>query len=119
MVIRRPGHSLPELIVTVTFLGVGLTGVAGSSILGARWATDALRAQEAVRLATAVLDSLAASDAVGSDAVERGGLRARWEAGTREIRVIVEDPAGLQIFEIQGRRLPRVPVLPDVSGAAP
>jgi Tfp pilus assembly protein PilV len=61
MVTRRSGHSLPELLVALAFLGATLAGLASASLLGARWGRDAVLVQQAVARAAAVLDSLVLS----------------------------------------------------------
>lgn len=118
----RPGHSLPELIVAVTFLATTLVAVGGMAVLGGRWTTRAVALQEAVRAGGVVLDSLVVAGASGTGSVASGRFRVRWDAGEgTRIRVEVAravDAGPLVVLE--GESLPRVPVLPDVgAGAAP
>jgi prepilin-type N-terminal cleavage/methylation domain-containing protein len=58
VVTARRGHSLPELIVALTLLGVALAGTAGAAFMGSRWTTDGAARQEALSVAQAVADSL-------------------------------------------------------------
>ena len=115
----RPGHSLPELIVAVTFLGVALTGVGASSVLGARWAMDAVRKQEALRLAAATLDSLRTAPNPGSGRSRTGTWSVEWLMhGDERVRVTVSSLDGRRFSEIEGRRTPPIAVLRD-SAVAP
>jgi Tfp pilus assembly protein PilV len=52
------GHSLPELVVALTFLGASLTAMASAAVLASRWTGDAVDRQRALTVAEAVLDSL-------------------------------------------------------------
>lgn len=115
MVTLRRGHSLPELIVAVTFLGIALGCVGASSVLGARWAGDALRRQKAARVASAVLDSLAAAPSATSGSREDTRWRVAWSVDATEgpVRVTVDTPAGRRLLELEGWRALPVPVLPD------
>jgi Tfp pilus assembly protein PilV len=54
----RPGHSLPEVLVALTFLGASLTAMASAAVLASRWTGDAVGRQHALAVAEAVLDSL-------------------------------------------------------------
>jgi Tfp pilus assembly protein PilV len=58
MVAVRPGHSLPELVVALAFLGASLTAMASASVLASRWTGDAVGKQRVLAVAEAVLDSL-------------------------------------------------------------
>ncbi len=110
---RRPGHSLPELIVTITFLTAALAGVGASSLLGARWATAAVRQQEGVRLAGSVLDSLVWTPSPASGSRTDGPWRLHWAVDGARIVVTAEVGGGPVVVELEGRRAPLVPVLPD------
>jgi Tfp pilus assembly protein PilV len=55
-----PGHSLPELLVALTFLAVTLAGMTSSAVLASRWTAEAVLRQRALSAAEAALDSLAA-----------------------------------------------------------
>jgi Tfp pilus assembly protein PilV len=54
----RPGHSLAELLVALTFVGASLTAMASAAVLASRWTGDAVGRQHALAVAEAVLDSL-------------------------------------------------------------
>lgn len=114
----RPGHSLPELIVAVTFLGVALSGVSAATLLGARWAADAQRRQEAGRVAAAVFDSVATAADPRAGSRDSPRWRVRWtlEADHPALVVTVETLHGRRLARIDGRVVPRVPVLPDPPG---
>lgn len=116
MVTLRQGHSLPELIVAVTVLGIGLGGVAASSLIGARWVAEAIGRQEAVRAAAELLDSLAVTAEPGSGAVDRGHLRLEWtvEGEDGAVRVTARTSTAGPGVELEGRTVPPVPILPDV-----
>jgi Tfp pilus assembly protein PilV len=73
----RPGHSLPELLVTLAFLGASLTAMASASVLASRWTGDAVARQWVVAVAEAVLDSLTSLPEPpmdGSMAVDQGTI---------------------------------------------
>ena len=111
----RHGHSLPELVVAVTFLASTLVAVGGTAVLGARWTARAATVQGAIRVAEHVLDSLAvlADPEPGEALVER--LHARWSVSGRSVRVEVSAPDGPTLVVLTGPRIPAVPVLPDVG----
>ena len=114
----RTGHSLPELVVAVTFLAASLVAVGSSAVLGARWTGQAASRQQAARLAAAVLDSLAALPEPGTGQRSAGGLVARWEDGPLGIRVVVSAGTdGPVLAELDGARVPAVPVLADPVAA--
>lgn len=117
---RRSGHSLPELIVAVTFLATTLVAVGGTAVLGGRWTGRAVKVQKATRLAAVVLDSLAAVPAAGSGSRDVAGLRVAWRSvGSAGIRVQVSSGSGgPPLVVLEGARTPAVPVLPDVGGDA-
>ena len=111
----RPGHSLPELIVAMTFLGSTLVAVGGTAVLGARWTGSAATVQEAVRVAEHVVDSLAALPDPAPGATDVAGLRVGWSVSGHAVRVEVSAPTGPALLVLTGPRLPAVPVLPDVG----
>ena len=118
----RAGHSLPELIVAVTFLSTTVVAVGGTAVLGARWTGRAVLRQEAVRRAAAILDSVATAPGPRSGQGSSGGLTSRWrvDGGRGTIRVIVLPTAGGSVLvTLTGRVAPTVPVLPDDSAAPP
>jgi hypothetical protein len=111
----RPGHSLPELIVAVTFLAGTAVAVGGMAVLGGRWTALSVARQEAIRLAGSVLDSVTAAPAAVAGEREIDGLRVRWSADEDGgIRVVVTpggDAAPLAV--LSGHPRPAAPVLPD------
>lgn len=112
---HRRGHSLPELVVAVTFLATTMVAVGGTMVLGGRGTARAVARQEAVRLAVTVLDSVAAHG-VGSGERVANGLRARWSPGARgtDIRVVVlRESGGPVLATLEGPSVPEIPVLPD------
>lgn len=111
----RPGHSLPELIVAVTFLATTLVAVGGTAVLGARWTARGTAAQEAVRIADGVLDSLAAVSGAGDGAGEVDGFRVTWSAAPAAIRVEVGVDSGPPLVVLKGIPVPRLPALPDAG----
>ena len=124
MVTRRPGHSLPELLVALTFLGASVAAVSASALVGARLTAGAAARQDALRLAAAVLDSLSATPAPTSGGGEVRGLRVDWwvDAGTDPsgLRVEVRDPGSRLLAVLRGAHHPTIPVLPGpVAGAGP
>lgn len=111
---RRSGHSLAELIVAVVFLGTSAAAVGSLAVVGARRTAEAVDRQAAVRVAEAVLDSLATAPLVAAGAAVRGGHRVRWgPEGAAGIRVTVDRSAGQPPVTLRGRVVPAVPVLPD------
>lgn len=100
-------------MVTITFLTAALAGVGASSLLGARWASAAVRQQEGVRLAGAVLDSLVWAPAPVAGSRTDGPWRVRWAVDGSRIRVTARAAGGAVVVELEGRRAPLVPVLPD------
>ncbi len=118
MVTSRPGHSLAELIVAITLLAAGLVGVGATSTLATRRGSFALRQQEAVFAAAAVLDSLVLAPDATAGLREHGGWRIRWTAAAGQLVVTAETVDGLMLVELEGRSAPAVPVLPDAGLAA-
>lgn len=120
---RRRGHTLPELLVAMTFLAVSAAAVGGTALLGARWTADAAVRQEAVRLASSVLDSVTAAYGQASGAApgarRLGNLEARWRPETTSdpvlIRVDVLSPTGATLATLWGVPRPEVPVLSDTG----
>lgn len=113
----RPGHSLSELIVAVTFLGVALGSVGASTHLGARWTADGLRRQDAFRAATATLDSVAVAPHPASGFRETPRWRVEWtvQGDGGALTVTVETRDGERLSRLEGRTVPAIPVLPDLS----
>lgn len=54
----RSGHSLPELLVALTFLAATLAAMASVTLLATGWTADAVLRQRALATAEAALDSL-------------------------------------------------------------
>lgn len=123
MVKRPPGHSLPELIVTLVFLGAAIPAVGVAATLAARWTAGAVAGQEALRLAAQTLDSVAAAPAPTSGSRAVGASRVYWWVGAGtdpgEIRVEVVHRSGTRLATLSGRRHPTIPRLPDVGDPAP
>lgn len=123
MVKRPPGHSLPELVVAMVFLGATIPAVGATAALAARWTADAVTRQEALRLAAQTLDSVAAAAAPVAGAGVVGGLSVRWwpdEAGDPgRINVELTDRYGALLVTLTGLHHPALPVLPDDGTPAP
>lgn len=119
MVRRPPGHSLPELLVALVFLGATIPAVGTAAALAARWTTGAVARQEALALAAHTLDSVAAAEVPASGTGAVGTLRVRWWVGapadSGRIRVQVADRSGTHLVTLSGRRHPSLPVLPDAG----
>lgn len=114
---HRAGHSLPELIVAVMFLASSLVAVGASAVLGARWTARAAAFQDAIRVASAVLDSVAAAPAVTTGGRSIDGFRVRWVAGPDGVIVVRVFAGPEPIVQLAGVRIPPVPVLPDAGAA--
>ena len=111
---RRAGHSLPELIVAVTFLAATLAAVGGMGVVGGRLAGGAAARQDAVRVAEAVLDSLTGTTSVAAGEEMRGAFIVRWApVGASGVRVTVSRADGAPLVTLSGRMIPGVPALPD------
>ncbi|MDX1674553.1 MAG: hypothetical protein R3314_07165 [Longimicrobiales bacterium] len=118
MVTRTPacppgGHSLPELIVAMTFLAATLVAVAGTAVLAEQRSGRAVATQRATRLAAATLDSVARIGGVTAGSRSEAGLTLVWGPIGDRIRVTVVDPAGVTVVALVGDPVPDVPVLPD------
>ena len=113
--VHRAGHSLPELIVAVTFLAATAAAVGNLAVFGARRTAEAVGRQHAVRTAEIVLDSLVAAPPAAVGGTVRGGHAVRWAPdGDDWIRVIVSPRTGAgPPVTLRGRVVPDVPVLPD------
>lgn len=122
--VRRPaGHSLPELLVAMVFLGATIPAVGAAAALAARWTADAATRQEALAAAAQTLDSVAVVAAPASGAAVVGALSVRWWVGAAadsgRIRVEVADRAGASLATLTGLLHPILPVLPDAEALAP
>jgi prepilin-type N-terminal cleavage/methylation domain-containing protein len=76
--VSRTGHSLVELLVALTVLGVGLGSVSAASVFAMRSTNDALLRERTVVLAAATLDSLTALPAPGGGTLHVSGIRMEW-----------------------------------------
>ena len=120
----RTGHSLVELIVAMTVLGVGLASTGAASVYALRQSSDALLKERAVAVGVATLDSLTLSPAPADGAVRRPDLDVRWvvqaapRGGTITLQV---SPAGAPrwVRQFRARYLAPVPALPPGPGPAP
>lgn len=108
----RAGHSLPELIVAVTFLATTLVAVGGMAVMGARWTARGAAMQEAVRIAGSVLDSLAFLPRAVGGASEVDGFAVTWSVDGVAIRVDVGEGSTDSLVVLEGAVLPDLPVLP-------
>ena len=116
--VSRQGHSLVELIVTLTFLAATLGAIAGGAVAAVRWTSSAARQQEALAVAASTLDSLLASPAPEAGSGEVRGWSVGWEiapdSAGRMVRVVASDSrTGLEAA-ITGLWIPVPPVLPSV-----
>lgn len=112
----RAGHSLPELVVALTFLGASLTAMASTAVLATRWTGDAVARQQALSMAESILDSLAfASDPPVTGTAEQERWSIAWDVDSvgpaiRVLRVTVLLPAApLPVVELDGLWLAPLP----------
>lgn len=123
MVKRPSGHSLPELLVAMVFLGTTVPAVGAAAALAARWTAGAATRQEALAAAARALDSVAALEAPASGTAPAGALSVRWWVGagadSGRIRVEVADRYGALLATLTGLQHPILPVLPDAEAPAP
>lgn len=84
--VNRSGHSLPELLVTLSFLTATLGAIASGTLAATRGTAHAVHRQRGLSAAAAVLDSLLGDpDPVGSS---------RTEAGLALVWTVAPDGAG-------------------------
>lgn len=76
--VSRMGHSLVELLVALTVLGVGLGSVSAANVFAMRSTNDALLRERAVVLAAATLDSLTALPVPAGGTRHVSGIRMEW-----------------------------------------
>lgn len=106
--VARAGHSLVELIVAVTVLGVALSGVAATSALSVGLVRDALRLEEDAARAAFLLDSLTIDGAPSSGAATFGRTRYRWtvtpspEGWPRLVVSATDSLTGALVVELTG-----------------
>lgn len=119
----RRGHSLPELIVAVTFLGASLGAVGATAAAAAGRTRDAVLKQEAVRQAGAILDSLLAAPRLEDGERQLTGAGFRWtvlETGaTPRVEVMATGPGGRELVRIEARWFPAEEPLPLQDGTGP
>lgn len=118
----RRGHSLPELIVALTLLGVALAGTAGAAVMGSRWTTEGAVRQGALSVAQTVVDSLTRlpdAPTAGADVWAGSGGVIQWDVETAQVpaaawvRVRVMTRAGdRSLAELHGLWVPPIPTLP-------
>jgi Tfp pilus assembly protein PilV len=106
----RPGHSLPEVLVALTFLGASLTAMASTAVLASRWTGDAVGRQHALAVAEAVLDSLTGLP----DAPQPGSRDV--EHWTIEWTVDSVGPARARMIRLTAGRAGRDPPLVQLRG---
>lgn len=112
----RAGHSLPELIVAVSLLGVCLGAAGATAVLGSGRTGAGVLRQEAVRGAAAVLDSLLAADLVRPGERRWGRVRLAWELTHRaeapHVQVIATGPADEPLAQLSAPWFPPPPLIP-------
>lgn len=119
----RVGHSLAELIVAVTVLGVALGAVSATAVVGAGRTRDAALRQEAVRHAAAALDSLLAAPVAQDGERLLPGLHLYWTARGDDAAPDVEVTAirsdGRTLVRLAARWFPPEPPLPWPTATGP
>lgn len=111
----RPGHSLAELLVALTLLGVGLAATGAAMLAAYRHTGKIMMRERALVCAAALLDSLVAVEEPADGGRQEAGLELRWhvEAGPEERLVTAEcGPAGGEVVRVQGMHLGPVAVIP-------
>lgn len=112
----RRGHSLPELIVAVTFLGASLGAVGTTAAAAAARTRTAVLQQEAVREAAAILDSLLAAPVVQDGNRELPGIALRWitvgSGATPRVEVTAIGPNGRDWVRLEAPWFPPEEALP-------
>ncbi len=113
----RWGHSLAELVVATTVLGVGLSAAGAAAVTAHRWTERALLRERAYLVAMATLDSLVQEPAPFGGAATIGALDVRWRVdGVPPAARIVIDvrtgPDSVGLVSLEGRHLPAPPLLP-------
>lgn len=122
----RPGHSLPELIVALTFLAVTLSAIASGAVVALRGTAEAVRRQEATTLALALLDSILAGPEPAAGRRDAPGFVAVWGTSdggpARGVSVNVRAPdeeGGRTLARLQGVWIPLPPALPPADSSTP
>jgi prepilin-type N-terminal cleavage/methylation domain-containing protein len=80
--VKRPGFTLVEVVVSITLLSVAVLAFAASGALAAGLLRTAEREDAATRLAASLLDSLALVPDPGAGLMVQGAMAASW-SGTR------------------------------------
>ena len=121
----RPGHSLPELIVALTFLAVTLSAIASGSVVALRATAEAVRRQEASALGLALLDSIIAGPEPVAGRRDAPGLVAEWAIGdagpVRDVSLTLRLPdedGGRPLVRLQGVWIAPPPALPPDDSMA-
>ena len=116
----RRGFSLVEVVVALCLLSVGLLAAAATGNLAASWMRRAEAEQDAVTMASQVMDSLLAEADVASGELVAGRIALRWTAagagGLTRIDLAVTYPDGqaLRTLEFATLQAPMPPaLLPD------
>ena len=120
----RAGHSLPELVVALTFLGVSMGAVGAAGLAGVERSARAARATEAMLVATAVLDSAAVPGApAAAGAAVRDVWRVEWQpTGPLHARVLVyhrRETVPVVDLELPLPPAPPPPSLPALPAGSP
>ena len=112
----RHGHSLVELIVTLAFLGATLGAVAAASLAASRGTAEAVRRQEGLSSAAAILDSLLAHAGPVDGEQHAAGMVIAWTltggGPGRAVRVVVRDRTAAEVAALDGFWAPLPPILP-------
>lgn len=112
----RAGHSLPELIVAVTLLGVCLGAAGATAVLGSGRTGAGVLRQEAVRGAAMVLDSLLTADPVLPGERRWGRVHLVWSLspaiGAPSVEVIATGPADEPLVRLSAPWFPPPPRIP-------
>lgn len=116
----RPGHSLPELIVAVAFLGASLGAVGATAAAAAGRTRDAVLKQEAVRQTGTILDSLLAAPQLENGERQLTGVAIHWKVlesvATPRVEVVATGPRGRELVRIEARWFPAEKPLPFEDG---
>lgn len=119
----RAGHSLPELIVAVTLLGVCLGAAGATAVLGSGRTGAGVLRQEAVRGAAMVLDSLLAADLVLPGGRRWGRVNLAWALSppveAPRVEVVATGPADEPLAQLSAPWFPPAPLIPWSADADP
>jgi Tfp pilus assembly protein PilV len=120
--VKRSGHSIPELVVALVFIAVALAAVAAGTLLAYRSTVAAVRRQNAVVLTAALLDSLLAAPDIAAGHRTLEGLRSEWRITPVAGGLVVEvasltDPGAAELARMEGFWLPTAPMLAAPVGA--